>query len=121
MSKPGWHERKHHADRIYRKRIKRIGIHRWWHFFNSNGDQYNIDWTSLILHNSYIYLKNTSTTNFDTRHKSKYSPNKGYCWRDWHPRTETFGLRGKDKVNIRRGLKKLKTGEIDEFIWEINR
>lgn len=121
MSKPGWHERKHHADRIYKKRIKRLDPYVWWYHYDSNGDQFNINWMSYILHKSYIYLKKTSTSKYDTRHKSKYSPNKGYNWRDWRPRNETFGLREKDKSNIRRGLQKLKSGEIDEFIWELNR
>jgi hypothetical protein len=121
MSKPGWHERKHHADRIYKKRIKKLNLFRWWYTFNSNGDQYNIDWTSFILHTSYIYLKKTSTTKFDTRHKSKYSPNKGYNWRDSKTKSQTFGLREKDNQNLIRGLNKLFSKEIDEFIWEISR
>lgn len=123
MSKPGWHERKHHADRIYKKRIKNLNPHNynWWFTFNSNGDQYNIDWTSFILHTSYIYLKKTSTTKFDTRHKSKYSPNKGYNWRDSKTKSQTFGLREKDNQNLIRGLNKLFSKEIDEFIWEISR
>lgn len=123
MSKPGWHERKHHVDRIYKKRIKKLNHHNynWWFAFNSNGDQYNIDWTSFILHTRYIYLKKTSTTKFDTRHKSKYSPNKGYNWRDSKTKSQTFGLREKDNQNLIRGLNKLFSKEIDEFIWEISR
>ena len=115
MSKPGWHERKHHADRIYKKRIKNLNPHNynWWFTFNSNGDQYNIDWTSFILHTSYIYLKKTSTTKFDTRHKSKYSPNKGYNWRDSKTKSQTFGLR--EKVTL------IQTGGEDyETITDVN-
>lgn len=115
MATPGWNIRKHHSDRIYRKRLKRIKLHLYWrNFEDSNGDSISHPrWTDYINHKYYIHLKSYSTEKWDSRNKIKYSPNKGY-WRDYLPKGNSYSMREKDKVFER---KEIELG-LDEFYSE---
>ena len=113
MAKKGYHNRKHHQDRIYKKRLKRVKINWFWRFFrDTNGDEIQHPmWVDLIDHPFYIHYKSYTTNKYDTRHKIKYSSNKGFGWRDWKKSNNSYCNREKDKILVQ---KEIEDG-IEEF------
>jgi hypothetical protein len=107
MAKSGWDQRKHHSDRILKKRLKRIKLNWYWRgFINSNGDtiQHPI-WVECVCHPDYNVYRNISTDSHVSYGKTKYSPNKGYRYRDYDVKSHSYGLREKDKILVRKIIK----------------
>jgi hypothetical protein len=106
MAKKGFNIRNHHKERIYKKRIKRIKINWFWRFFeDSNGDRKQTPmWVDLIDHPNYIHFKTHTTKRIDSRHKIKYSPNKGFGWRDWKKSYNSYCSLEKDKLFVKKEI-----------------
>jgi hypothetical protein len=107
MAKLGWNQRKHHFDRILKKRLKNVNLNWYWRgFIDANGDKKQHPlWMDCICHPEYNSHRTISTDSYNTREKSKYSPNSKVTWREKRPKFNTYGLREKDKVLVRKIIK----------------
>lgn len=116
MSKSGWNIRKHHQDRVYKKRLKRVDVSRYRHLIiDADGiKRQNLHWVNIINDNFYIKYKTITTPVSRSNRKIKYSPNKGSGNRNLKVDGMSTRNREKDTVIFR---KEIRNG-IDEFYAE---
>jgi len=95
--------RRFQEEKIYIQRIKRFS-RGWYRFRNANGDRViNPTWVDFIGLKGYFHLKNLTTTRYDSKYKTKYSPNKTISYyRDIKVNNQSYGLREKDKALVRK-------------------
>ncbi len=92
--------RRHIEEKVVIRRLRhKCQNEYWWRFEDVNGIQkYKRTVSDYIGTQDYFRAKTISTSKWDSRYKSKYSPNKstGYH-RDIRKRKGSTGLREKDK------------------------
>jgi hypothetical protein len=90
------------------KRLKiKCSTDSWWRFEDINGiKKYHRRVIDYLGNKDYYRSKTTSTTKWDSRYKTKYSPNStnGY-YRDPKKFRESTGLREKDKRDFHKILR----------------
>jgi hypothetical protein len=99
--------RRYAQDKVFIRRLKKLSHGRWYKFTTVNGDLVTYPkWYDFIGTDQYFFYKNGSTDKWNTRHSSKYSPNKntGYHRRK-KIKDQSCGLREKDKLQLYRMLK----------------
>lgn len=107
--------RRYQEERVYIKRLKTL-VNGHWYFRNANGDRiFEPIWVDYIGYKGYFFYKSGTTTKRDSKHKTKYSPNKNPSYyRDNKKGHQTCKLREKDKELVKKIIK----DEIREYSIE---
>lgn len=102
--------RRHMEERAILRRLSdRCRLDRWWWngFKDTNGISHTKTYiTTYIGTKDHFLAKTLSTTKYDSRYKTKYSPNNGGSYsRDEKAKGISTGLREKDKTEFLKILK----------------
>jgi hypothetical protein len=98
--------RRYQLEKVWKRRIKKFSYQRWYRY-TSNGDRKTHPiWTDFIGETCFYFYKTGTTKKWDSRHKTKYSPNKlKSYYRDSRSGRQTLKLREKDKQIVRNIIK----------------